>query len=268
MLHLPSADGGNSPEDTKPVRQCIRRILNRIDQVKLQLASFHLFIQVTGLKQDVYTLISLIRSETNQPTSCSGTRSDHRGQSSCSFSTPRTSRICYAPQETINQVLQLHVLPRKPIIYATFRDNSTDLIKANKYYHRTKSSNTSDNNGINPNDTIQLNTSPHSVRQSITLVTKSLCVLEHLLKLILIKYPHLKQSLESLKSLDDQKSVSWLIRTHQLRRLTSGIVDAVDRINNRRHVDRVLIHLRRRSTAKSLMYLIDQEKHKKSRWRL
>ncbi|KAA0190645.1 hypothetical protein FBUS_02092 [Fasciolopsis buskii] len=264
MPQLSTADCGNPPHDDEPIRQCIERILNRINQVKSQLSSFFHFIQVLGLKQDVYTLISMIKSETNQTTSSSTTRADHRGQTTCPMST-RATRKCYTPQETINQVLQMCTLPRKPMVYATVRDSNADVIKVNKYCHRMKLLNAGD---ATRNDPVQLNVAPQDVRQSITLVTKSLCLLEHLLKLILIKHPSLKQNLEHLNNSDDSKSFNWLIRTHQLRRLINGIVEAVNRINNRRHVDRVLIHLRRRSTAKSMMYLIDQEKHKKSPWRL
>ncbi|VDP91007.1 unnamed protein product [Echinostoma caproni] len=172
-------------------------------------------------------------------------------------------------QDSINPVPKVKGLIRNPVVYTTLRDGCADLSKASKYCHRIKSSSTGDTNGPCSNETIQLTVSPHSVRQAITTASKSLSMLRHMLRMNLTVHSDPKQSADLPRGLNEiSKSLAGMPRGHQLRRIMNTIAEAAERINSRRHVDRVLIHLRRRSTAKSMMYLIDQERHKKSPWRL
>ncbi|KAF5401218.1 hypothetical protein PHET_05043 [Paragonimus heterotremus] len=171
-------------------------------------------------------------------------------------------------QEALSQVLSINPLPTTPKVYLTTRTPTVELSKNNgkNTYGRAKL-HIPDPNTTVP-DVVQLPHTPSPIRLDITLATRYFCLLESLMKLVYTTHLQAKSpNPTETPGAADPINVS-LARIHQARRVLNRLCEVVDRINSRRNIDRILINLRRRSTAKSLMYMIDQERHKKSPWRI
>ncbi|CAL8076593.1 unnamed protein product [Calicophoron daubneyi] len=238
---------------------CTTRILECIERIKPQLACFHLFVRVDSLKQEFRYLAHLLHADLTRPCTRSASRLEKISTKGI-FASARLKKSSVPAQEAVDKSLGLNILPRKQLVYATVRPNVGDVSKVVKHCNRLKQS-LAEKTAIDPNDTAQVLPSYHTARMDINLATKSLCVLEGLTVLISTMLPQQMHA-------NEECNTYVLSMIHQMRKMLNKIVETASRINNRRHVDRILIHLRRRSTAKSFIYLIDQEKHKKSPWRL
>ncbi|KAF7258690.1 hypothetical protein EG68_04006 [Paragonimus skrjabini miyazakii] len=248
----------------------VRRVLDCIRMSKSQLGCFHEFFNLGPLRQEMKLLINLFRVEL--------------AKSNISFPNIKcgrksTNSDCLSSmtvQEALSQVLLTNPLPATPKVYLTTRTPTVEVSKnhSKNMYGRAKLHIPDPNTSVP--DVIQLPPTPSSIRSDITLAARYFCLLESLMKLVHTTHLQAKSPnpTETPKAADPI-SVS-LARIHQARRVLNRLsrrvlnrlCEVVDRINSRRHVDRILINLRRRSTAKSLMFMIDQERHKKSPWRI
>ncbi|KAA3681888.1 uncharacterized protein DEA37_0001637 [Paragonimus westermani] len=240
----------------------VGRVLNCIRIIKSQLGCFYEFANLEPLRQEVKLLTNLLcvevaKSNISFPSTKSGKMSPN---SDCSSS--------MTAQEALSQVLSTTPLPATPKVYITTRTSALDASKNNgkNSYGRAKL-HIPDSNTTVP-DLVQLPPTPNSVHLDITLATRSFCLLESLMKLVYTTHLQRKSpNPTETPGAIDPISMS-LVHIHQARRVLNQLREVIDRINNRRHVDRILINLRRRSTIKSLMYMIDQESNKNSPWRI
>ncbi|KAG5446293.1 hypothetical protein CSKR_110332 [Clonorchis sinensis] len=235
--------------ESEQIVTCIKRILDSIRCIKPQLVCFYRSINLDVLGLQIKQLCSLLRSD-----------SDSRA-----VKQEKTDNSPPPGQDSLSSVCRTKLPVKKPTVYKVIRPTRYDSGKAHKTYGRAK---------LNMGDNIvQENiqgvvNSATAIRVDITHATKMLCLLEDLIRMFHRKYCKRGKPDIKVPSQTDVPVSNSSREISQLRRTFGSLSECVSRINSRRHMDRILIHLRRRSTANSLIYLIDQERHKKSPWRL
>ncbi|CAH8631367.1 unnamed protein product [Dicrocoelium dendriticum] len=249
----------------KPIQECITRILQYIRQIKSQIGCFHQFINVEPLKKEFKTLTGLLRAGTNRVDTCDQDKIDgSRGQTETSVH--RQSKSAIPIHDVIASALALDSPSRKPTIYKTLQPVPAEVVKGSKAYGRAKV-NVPDI--WNPPAAVPeghlLPPMPNTFRLDIMLASRYLCLLESLMRLT---QESRKSALQNPINCAEDGKYPLSLRLQHARQTLNRLIEAADRINGRKHVDRILIHLRRRSTAKSIMYMIDQERHRKAPWRM
>ncbi|TGZ58507.1 hypothetical protein CRM22_009604 [Opisthorchis felineus] len=235
--------------ESEQIVTCIKRILDSIRCIKPQLVCFYRSINLEVLGLQIKQLCSLLRSD-----------SDSRA-----VKQDKTDHSPPPGQDSLLSVCRTKFLVKKPTVYKIIRPTRYDSGKAHKTYGRAK---------VNVGDNIvQENiqgvvNSATAIRVDITHATKVLFVLEDLIRMLYRKYCKRRKTDIKVPNQTEVQATNNSHEISQVRRSFGSLSEYVTRINSRRHMDRILINLRRRSTANSLIYLIDQERHKKSPWRL
>lgn len=260
---MPNSYNDQSLEYSDIVLQ-ITIILRCIFLLRHQLFSFYRFIDAGSLKQETKRLALLFTAEINHVPTIDSANCGKlvKGNSDDQKGSLETNAYV---EDILDDLLSARTFPSIPRVYKVKLPDASEQNGHCRPQSRPKLA-ASEKAVFNANRSLQCSNLSYCARFDIASVTKWLTLIE--LNLNLIQSSIAKPPLsDSNNCLDDETNNIPAIHVLKVKRLVNKVCDASERINGRRHIERILMNLRRRSATKELIYLIDQERLKKTRWK-
>ncbi|CAH8846600.1 unnamed protein product [Trichobilharzia szidati] len=254
--------------DYQKINDQLIKITEDLHELKSQLPSFYRFINIGALRRDIKLLVNLCQTN-DSPLTTSGTNSrTDRMSAHCKL---EDYTCLSAEQDSVSDTFHSEeMIKHTPTVYSTCTvQTGTDTPKWRKLCGRAKLS-TAEQLISNANQTLQVSITPHNIRYGINSVCQEIYTLQILLENLKILTQKVIDSQRKMEKAVDYDGLNNFLHSNALkmRKIMLRLVEYVEKINNRRFIDRILLHLRRRSTASYFLYLIDQEKGEKAKWKI
>ncbi|VDQ09194.1 unnamed protein product [Trichobilharzia regenti] len=254
--------------DYQKINDQLAKITEDLHELKSQLPSFYRFINIGGLKRNIKLLVNLCQTnESSLHNTTSGTNS-RTDRMSAHFKLEDYNCLS-VEQDSVSDTFHSGEIKHTPTVYSTCTVQTGDTPKWRKLCGRAKLS-AVEQLIYNANQTLQVSMTPHNIRYGINSVCQEIYTLQILLENLKVLTQKLIDSQSRNEKSVDYEGVNKFLRSNTLkmRKIMLRLVEYVEKINNRRFIDRILLHLRRRSTASYFLYLIDQEKGEKAKWKI
>ncbi|CAH8288371.1 unnamed protein product [Heterobilharzia americana] len=252
----------NDPEkvnlDYQKIYGQIIKIIEDIHDFKFQLSSFYKFINIITLKRDIRFLVNLCQTDESL-FKASRLSSRQSVQLKLEYCKSLSSK-----QEYLPCTIQLTGVKHYPTIYSTLTVQTGDISRWRKLMSRTKLS-TSEQLVFRANQSLQVPVTSHN----ITCVIHSTCQEIHMLQTILEYLEILTEQVIGSENRNvntiDYNDLNNLLCDNVIHicKIMSRLVEYVSRINNRRFMDRIIVHLRHKCTANFFIYLIGKERSRR-----